>query len=328
MSLPSAGPSVWLTLLEEVTENAIHLRELEIYAQELGTLYQANQRQLRKLQEAEQARDLFYSLVTHELKTPLTSLRAALEMITLPTLLPQDAQQARTLVDSMRRSSERLEKMINDLLDLATAKSGGLRLVMKPLDIVECIRSVQAEMMPLAMEKELRVSGIASNRAALMVEGDETRLQQVLQNLLSNAIKAAPRHEAIRMAVKREAAHARVTVTNTGVTIDPALAQRLFEPFRKSSANGYRAGAGLGLSVVDALVRAHHGSVEVIPRSGQVAFAFTVPLWNGGDESEDTRRRGRSGNRRNRSVGLLTPMARFDRPGPADGRRGARRSSE
>lgn len=276
------GERLWLVVLRDVTESTIHVHELEIYARELGALYQANQGQLRQLRDMERTRDFFYSLVTHELKTPLTALKAALEMLAMPSLLPPEAQQARSLLGSMERSAGRLEKMIGDLLDLATAKSGGLRLVKKPVDMLDIIRSVQAEMTPLAMQKGVSITMLADERRPLVVEGDETRLQQIVQNLLSNAVKAAPRDGTVLVDARREAGYGWVTVTNPGVSLDPSLAKSLFEPFRKSSANGYKAGAGLGLSVVDALVKAHRGTVSVLPRPGQVVFTFTIPLWKKG----------------------------------------------
>jgi signal transduction histidine kinase len=300
---------LWLVVLRDVTENTIYLHELEIYARELGALYQANQLQLRQVREMERTRDLFYSLVTHELKTPLTALKAALEMLALPSLLPPEAQQARSLLGSMERSAGRLEKMINDLLDLATAKSGGLHLIKKPVDLLDILRSVQAEMTPLALQKGVSITMPADESRPLVVEGDVTRLQQIVQNLLSNAVKAAPRDGTVRVNAKREATYGRVTVTNLGVSLDPLLAKSLFEPFSKSSANGYKAGAGLGLSVVDALVKAHQGTVSVVPRLDRVAFTFTIPLWRREQRHEvvDRGRRPRGG--RDRGDGVLSTVA-------------------
>lgn len=282
VSVGDAKPG-WLVIIQNLTESLIHARELEIYAQELSQLHQKNKQNLQRLEEASQSRDDFYALVSHELRTPLTSLKAALEM--LSTVIERADQAAIERIDSiLHRSTFRLERAIDDLLDLATARSGGIMLDFGPVDLTEIVEEVVDDIGPSAEEKELTVRG-PTRQDPLIVRGDEVRLQQITQNLLSNAVKAAPAGGAVRVEIGLDADSAHVSVANPAVQIDPKLKDFLFEPFRKSASGGYQTGAGLGLSVVDALVRAHSGTISVDSDDGAVVFTYTVPLWReDGDE--------------------------------------------
>lgn len=274
-----ASQHCWLVIVQDLTGTVMHAKELEIYAQELSQLYRENKQHIQKLEEAARSREHFFSLVSHELKTPLTSQKAAMEMLNNPGMIPADATGALKLVSTMTRSTARLERLISDLLDVAVAFSGGLSLRFDPVDMTYTIHSVMDEMRPLAREKDITLNG-PKRRKPLIVRGDEIRLQQVVQNLLSNAIKAAPQGSAIQIATSARDKQARVTVTNPG-SIPEDLRPTIFEPFRKSPAGGYRTGAGLGLTVVDALVKAHGGDVELEPDRKMVSFTFSIPLYEG-----------------------------------------------
>lgn len=276
LSARTEGAS-WLVIIQDLTGTVLHAKELEIYAQELSQLYRENRQTIQKLEDAARSREHFFSLVSHELKTPLTSQKAAIEMLNTRGLIPLEAADAHRLVASLTRSSSRLERLISDLLDVSVARSGGLSLRFEPVDMNDVIQSVVDEMRPVAREKRLVLRGPA-RRKSVVVRGDEVRLQQVVQNLLGNAVKASPSHSTIQVTCAANSTEARVSVTNPG-HIDESLRATLFEPFRKSAARGYRTGAGLGLTVVDALVRAHGGTVDLGPSRAKVTFTFTVPLW-------------------------------------------------
>lgn len=276
----SAGRAkqVWMVVLQDLTETIFHARELEIYALELSNLYQKNRQDLQKLEEAERSREQFFSLVTHELKTPLTSLKASLEMLCTPEMIPPQEQDAWRLADTMKRSTVRLERLMNDLLDVATARSGGMDLAFSAVDLCDVVQEVVAEMTPVAGEKGVTLLGPTNYRQGLVVNGDELRLQQVLLNLVGNAIKATPTGSAVRIKTARTANEVQLSVVNPG-ELPESLRNHLFEPFRKSPAGGYRTGAGLGLTVVQVLVKAHKGTVQAESRRKQVIFTVTIPLW-------------------------------------------------
>ena len=280
----------WLIIIHNLTESIIHMRELEIYAQELSQLHQANKRNIQQLEEAFRARDDFYALISHELRTPLTSLKAAIEM--LGTMVSRNDREGVARIESiLHRSTTRLELAINDLLDLATAQSGSLFLDFAPVNIVELAADAVDDVGPLASEKNIAMIGPGDSEDPIIVRGDEARLQQVLQNLLSNAKKATPMGGAVKVDVASRDRHAVIQVSNPG-HLDDEFRAIIFEPFRKSPSGGYQTGAGLGLSVVDAMIRAHGGTVRVESENGKVTFTFTVPLWDKGGNDEGVDRRG------------------------------------
>ena len=277
--LVNAGPrEVWLAVISNLTEALIHSNELEIYARDLSELYQKNKRQLVRLQEAEKSREHFYSVLHHELKSPLTSLKAAQEMLGSPEAGVAQSGIALRLLDNMSRSTARLERLITDLLDVATARSGGLSLHRSSVDMVSIIDQVIGEMTPAANDKEVSIVGKWRKKQGLMVLGDEIRLQQIVANILSNAIKAAPTGGIVRVEAVKAAPYAKISVANPSVRLDPKVKDKIFEPFQKSSAEGYNPGAGLGLSVADSLVKAHGGHISVEDTGRQVRFTFTIPL--------------------------------------------------
>ena len=167
---------------------------------------------------------------------------------------------------------------MNDLLDVAAARSGGMVLSFAAVDMSDVVRTVVDEMVPVANEKDVELIGPIKYKHGLVVNGDEIRLCQVLQNLVSNAIKATPPGKKVRVKAARKNGNVLVSVSNPGELAE-SIQVSLFEPFRKSAASGYRTGAGLGLTVVHALVQAHQGSVEAISHRKQVVFTFTIPLW-------------------------------------------------
>ncbi|MBI2916537.1 MAG: hypothetical protein HYY01_00960 [Chloroflexi bacterium] len=280
VQVSASGISACLILIENQTEARIHARELEIYARELSQIYQTNQEHLHQLEASQKAREHFFSLVSHELKTPLTSLMAAQELLNGLELSGPDAENFRKLLQTMNRSTSRLRRLISDLLDLAQAQSGALSLDIGVVDMVEVVAAVLDEMGPFFAEKRLSVAWRPRFKDGLYVKGDEIRLQQVVQNLMSNAIKAAAVGGSIRVSLGSQDRRALVTVANPGVALDPAIRDKLFEPFRKSSAGNFKAGAGLGLTVVHTLVEAHGGSVAVHAGRRNTAFTIAIPLAN------------------------------------------------
>ena len=275
----SAAEDRWLVTVQDISKLVIHARQLEIYAQEISRLYRSNRQHLQQLQEAERSREMFFSLVTHELKTPLTSQKAALELLTTPELRPSKPEDMDRLADSLYRSTLRLERLINDLLDIATARSGKLSLFFHKIDMLEVVENVLEEMVPLIREKNLILRWRPGRSLVeALVNGDETRLTQMVQNLLSNAVKAAPNGSTLGVTLKQEQGQVTVSVSNDG-SIDPAIKDTLFEPFTKSPSGGYRPGAGLGLAVVTELARAHHGTIKLVPNPKRVIFSFAIPSW-------------------------------------------------
>tara|TARA_Y100000310_G_scaffold342035_1_gene443456 strand:- start:2655 stop:3473 length:819 start_codon:yes stop_codon:yes gene_type:complete len=241
----------------------------------------ASDGELERLRQAERFRTQFYSVLHHELKTPLTSIRAALDMLLGPELSATHNTMVTRLLNNMGRSTSRLERLISDLLDVAIAQGDDLPIFRGPVDISNVIHQVVTELTPTADSKGVFIAGGWRGGDGPMVTGDEIRLQQIMANLLSNAIKASPDRGPVLIDIAEVSANAEISVANRGEPLDQELKDRLFEPFQKSAAGGYRAGTGLGLSVVNSLVAAHDGRIDLDDSGGQVKFTIVIPLWRG-----------------------------------------------
>ncbi|MNX98869.1 Sensor histidine kinase MtrB [compost metagenome] len=268
-----------LGILDEASQVLAYSRRLEQQSHELeaatGELRAANAR----LQELDRLKDDFISTVTHELRTPLTSIRAFSEILNdNPELDP--AQRAR-FVAIIVKESERLTRMINQVLDLAKLESGRAEWHTTALDLREVIEDALATTSQLLQEQgvELRLELPAQIPPVL---ADRDRLLQVLLNLISNAVKFCDREAGrIGIAVQVLPDALRVDVRDNGCGIDPADQQTIFEKFRQAGDNLTEKpqGTGLGLPISRQIVEHFGGRLWVQSARGQGAtFSFTLPL--------------------------------------------------
>ncbi|MDM8350863.1 sensor histidine kinase [Pseudomonas sp. sp1636] len=268
-----------LDILDEASQVIAYSRRLEQQSHELevatGELRAANAR----LQELDRLKDDFISTVTHELRTPLTSIRAFSEILNdNPELDP--LQRAR-FVAIIVKESERLTRMINQVLDLAKLESGRAEWHTGALDLREVIEDAQASTSQLLQEQgvQLRLELPAQIPPAL---GDRDRLLQVLLNLISNAIKFCDREAGrIGIAVQVLPQALRVDVHDNGCGIDPVDQETIFEKFRQAGDNLTEKpqGTGLGLPISRQIIEHFGGRLWVQSARGQGAtFSFTLPL--------------------------------------------------
>lgn len=234
----------------------------------------------REAETANRAKSEFLSTMSHELRTPLNAVIGLSESL-LEDGVDGDAERLRKYLEIIHRSGRQLLSQINDVLDLARIEAGQIRLVPAPVDI-GAVGALSAE----AHQRAARARGIAlSSRrpeGALMVAADERLLRQALGNLLSNAIKFTPEGGSVAVEVAEGAGGtARVTVRDSGIGIPPEKVGLLFRPFLQldSSLTRKFGGTGLGLSLVDRIVRMHGGRVEVESEVGKgSAFSVILPV--------------------------------------------------
>ncbi|WP_257455806.1 PAS domain-containing sensor histidine kinase [Archangium lipolyticum] len=234
------------------------------------------ERLLREAHEAIRIRDDFLSIASHELKTPLTPIKLHLQRLEQRSaagqpIPPQLAQKALAQVD-------RLTGVISDMLDSSRIEAGLLELEREPLSLQELIREVLAGFRPHCLHHPLEYEECAE---ALVVQGDWSRLAQVLTNLLENALKYSPQKGPIRVTLTRSGAEALVSVSDSGIGIPADQQAHLFERFfraRNAPVSGF-GGLGLGLYISRHLVERHGGRIWVESESGQGAtFRFTLPV--------------------------------------------------
>lgn len=204
----------------------------------------------------------FVADASHELRTPIAVLRTELD-VTQANPERSSSEYRETLV-RLDRVTARLERLVADLFLLARADAGGLPVPHQPLDVTMLARNTVALIQGIAEERGVEFTLDADARRPTLVLGNEQHLERALLNLLDNALRFAPRASAITVRVARTATQVVVDVADCGPGIDPTLVQALFDRFRRtvpSAADRPHDGAGLGLSIAQALVKLHHGQL-------------------------------------------------------------------
>jgi signal transduction histidine kinase len=226
--------------------------------------------------------------VSHDLRTPLTRLRASAEMALAS---PADPQRDREALADCVEEVDRVLVMLDTLMDISEAESGALQLRREPIRLAEIVdRAVdlyrevaEAKGVTLvAPDPESTAPRLGSGRAAepirdVIVDGDRARLEQVAANLIDNAIKYTPPGGRVDVALSRDEGRAVLRVSDTGSGIPPEEVPRIWERLFRGDTSRAERGLGLGLSLVKAIVEAHGGSVEVESTVGS-GSRFTVSL--------------------------------------------------
>ena len=235
----------------------------------------------QELAKLNQLKSDFVSIVSHELKTPLTSIRNSLSLLASPKTGPLSETQAR-FVTMAQRNAERLQAIVGDILDLSKIEAGRMVFAFARTDFEAALHGLLG-----VFEQQAAASSITL-RAAMsaplpVVWIDAGRIEQVLTNLLSNALKFTAAGGSVTLRAQDAGAGVEVGVEDTGMGIAPQDLQRVFEPFYQVQDALTRTvrGTGLGLSIARDLVRAHGGELQVesIPGKGS-RFWFTLPKWS------------------------------------------------
>lgn len=218
-----------------------------------------------KLTELDRLKKEFIANVTHELKTPLVAILGYLEMFDEGRLGPLDDRQKNALAVAFR-SAQRLEKLIEELLEMARLEGGRVTLEKRTFELREVVDTVVRSFEPAAAQKSLKFS-VSFAEAPVRVHADPERIQRVVSNLVSNAIKFTDPggSVAIRVGAPREG-KVFVTVKDTGRGIPESFKPYLFQRFSRAH-NG--PGTGLGLAIVKAILDAHGSAIQVQSREGE-----------------------------------------------------------
>jgi PAS domain S-box-containing protein len=229
-----------------------------------------------QLRELDRLKDEFIALVSHELRTPLTSIRGYIDLILEDEAL---TDQQRRFLQIADRNSDRLLRLVGDLLFLAQLESGTLDLAPERVDLASVAADSVTAAQPAAEAKEIALEFSAEGPAPL--EGDPARLGQVVDNLVSNAIKFTPAGGSVIVSVGTDGPSAALEVRDSGIGIAAADHAYLFDRFFRTAEANERAipGTGLGLTVSKALVEAHGGTISVAGvEDGGTVFRVELPL--------------------------------------------------
>jgi signal transduction histidine kinase/FixJ family two-component response regulator len=238
-------------------------------------------------QNAVRVRDQFLSIASHELKTPLTALLGNAQMLQRRAIREGNfsARDQRAL-HVIAAQAVRLNKMIAALLDISRIELGQLSIERAPMDLCALARRVTAEMQPTL---EQHVIEYSDTNEPLWVEGDELRLEQVLQNLIGNAVKYSPAGGTVTIRVEQRGSYACAIVQDQGIGIPVNSVPQLFTRFyRADNVNPQNiSGMGIGLFVVKEIVSLHGGTVEVASQEGQGStFTVCLPLAAAASEAQ------------------------------------------
>jgi len=231
---------------------------------------------ITNLKRLENLRREFVANVSHELKTPLTSIKGYTETLLEGAL--EDASHAREFTQAIYEQSERLGSLIDDLLDLSRIESGRMELRIENFELKPFVQEVLRPMDPIVEKKRLKLE----NRipGTLTVKADPPKVRQILMNLLDNAVKYTPEKGEIVVEASPFSGGVQVKVQDTGIGIPEEDLSRLFERFYRVDKARSRelGGTGLGLAIVKHLVQAHGGKVWVESILGKGStFYFTLP---------------------------------------------------
>lgn len=243
---------------------------------ELERLATSLNHMIARLEDAVTTSKRFVADASHELRTPLSVLRGELESLAQSREMKP---QARETLGSMLEEVDRLAEIVEGLLALSRLDAGEATSEWVRFDLAELASTTADQMSLLAEDKNITVVREAST--GLIVEGDRSRIKQVIVNLLDNAIKYTPNGGSVRISVTRDGQSAVLDVTDTGIGIPPGALPHVFERFFRveESRSREQGGAGLGLSIVKSICAAHGAEVEVTSEPGKGSrFRVRQPL--------------------------------------------------
>jgi PAS domain S-box-containing protein len=259
-----------------------HFRDNDVVrARTLGDLTSLALRRVRLMEQEREAReraeaavrvrDETLGIVSHDLRNPLTKIALSADL-----LVDAPAEESPELIETIRSSARQMQRLIQDLLDVARMETGSLSVAQDTIDPEPIVREMCDSNMPIAEQKQQRI--VCNVEGSLpKVCGDRERIVQVFGNLISNAMKFTPERGVITIEARTHGKHVQFSVRDTGPGIPAADLKNVFTPYWQAKKTAHM-GAGLGLAIVRGIVEAHGGKVWAENAAGGGAsFKFTIP---------------------------------------------------
>lgn len=255
-------------------------RDLDPMARSVERLFVRAQQAMQEQREIERSKDEMITNVSHDLRTPLTSILGYLGLI-VPDDMMIDSKQAKTYAKTAYQKAEQMKSLVEDLFDYTQVQQVDFKLRWAPMDLDAMLQQLAASYELEAKERGMVISTLTGPNRIEMV-GDSDRLARVFMNLISNALKYGDGATFIRLSAKVDEATkmVEVRVTNNGVKIPDEAVARLFDRFYRveSSRNLGTGGTGLGLAIVQSVIDAHNGTVDVESTDEMTSFIVRLPL--------------------------------------------------
>jgi signal transduction histidine kinase len=239
---------------------------------------QETRTELEEQRRLDALKEEFVSMVSHELRTPLTSIHAALGVLAAKfrEAMPSGGQQ---LLDVALRNSQRLARLVDNVLDLQKAEAGSLTFDVRSLDLAALLRIAAETNQPYAARFDVTLS-VGEVPAHARIRADADRVLQVLTNLLSNAVKHSPSGGTVVVSAELAPGTVRVRVVDRGAGIPENFRDRVFQRFAQADSSSTRlhGGSGLGLSISKAIVERLGGTIAFDTGAGGTTFFFDLPI--------------------------------------------------
>ena len=228
-----------------------------------------------RLESLDRSRNQFVSNASHELKTPLSTIKILIE--TLIYQDPMDPGMTKEFLGNINREIDRLNGIISDLLSLVSIDSGEMRLKREKFRLDDMVRDCARKLAPLARERGIELEETV--RDAVEITADKSKLMQVVYNVIDNAIKYTPRAGSVHVDMARAGKRAVIRISDTGIGIPEEDQKHIFDRFYRVDKARSRetGGTGLGLSIVKQIVMLHNGTISVNSEVGK-GSTFTIEL--------------------------------------------------
>jgi signal transduction histidine kinase len=269
--------------------------EIATLGQAFNEMANSLERDARERDRVEQMKDDFVLTVSHELRTPVTVVKGFAEMLTEQRKSLNSAQYEAAEV--IAESATQLQKMINDLLDLARSDAGKLRIEPEAVSVRSLAQRVGRQMRPHFEERDQKFT-VSVEKELPQVEADADRISQVLANLLTNANKYSPKGSEVRLQASRVGDEVEFAVSDNGPGLGEEELEHVFDRFWRAESGETQSvgGTGLGLAIAKSLVELHGGAISVDSTPGEGAtFRFVLPI------AKDGRASRRAPNRRTKA---------------------------
>lgn len=257
--------SLSFTLIVMLTVGILILRDSKQEHQQNNKLKLAN----KNLENQDAKKNEFLSFATHQLRSPLTSIKWGLDSI--------KEKYSEETINHLLVTTDDLISTVNDLLDISKIEQGALVMKMEEFDLHDFVGRLVGEFRPMAEKKGIKIAFTGDN-VPCFIEGDQTKLRQVFVNLIDNAIKYTKSGE-IKIVFRRVGKKAEVQVWDTGPGIAPEELNELFDKFvRGTAGKASEAGSGLGLYLAKKIAEAHKGDIVASSRGLGKGSTFTVKI--------------------------------------------------
>jgi signal transduction histidine kinase len=247
-------------------------------------------RDITHLIEVDRMKSEFVATVSHELRTPMTSIKGYVDIL-LMGVAGEMSDQQQNFLQVVQENTERLNILVNDLLDLSRIEAGQVKLSLNPVDIAEIIDEALLEInrLTVAEKKSMRFD-IQLPEDLPMIKGDSERIRQILINLLGNAFHYTLENGKVSLSAQLIGDEIQIDIRDNGIGIPPREQERIFDRFYRGDNHMViaTAGTGLGLSIVSKLINMHQGRIWVqssgIEGEGST-FSFTLPIYDQANKS-------------------------------------------